>query len=304
MRQQRTIILGGLLAAAVAIVVAGVAAADRQGDRRERGGRVERDQDRDGGPERRMLRLDGRGSQIGVMVRDTEGAASGVEIDAVEDGSAAAKAGVKRGDVVVDFDGERVRSARQLTRLVQETPSGRAVKMTLLRGNARQTVDITPESGTAMAWNFDFGPEMERDIERGVRRGLRNLPDLSGLPGPMFDFRFDGLPGMPGRGRLGVDVQPLSEQLADYFGVTGGGVLVSSVAKESPAEKAGVHAGDVITTVNGSVVRTGEELVQALNRRDDDTVTLGVTRDRKALSLKATIERARPNRPGRMARPA
>jgi S1-C subfamily serine protease len=46
----------------------------------------------------------------------------------VEADSAAAKGGVKAGDVVVEFDGERVRSARQLTRLVQETPAGRAVK--------------------------------------------------------------------------------------------------------------------------------------------------------------------------------
>lgn len=308
MKQLRTIMFGGLLAAVVAVLVVGVAAQSRQDDRRDRAARSERDQDRTRdtfGADRRVLRLDGRGSQIGVMIRDAEGAASGVEIDAVEDGGAAAKAGVQRGDIVVEFDGERVRSARQLTRLVQETPAGRAVKMTLLRDGARQTVDITPASGTAMSWNLDLGPDMEREIERGVQRGLRDLPDVPGLLAPMFDFRFDGLPGMPGRGRLGVEVQPLSDQLADYFGVKGGGVLVSSVTRDSPAEKAGVHAGDVITTVNGAPVRDAGDLVQELNRHDDTAaVTLGVIRDKNALTLEATIERPRATRGSRPGRPA
>jgi hypothetical protein len=53
----------------------------------------------------------------------------------------------------------------------------------------------------------------------------------------MFDFRFDGMPGMAAsRARLGVQVETLSDQLAEYFGVKGGGVLVSTVTAASPAE--------------------------------------------------------------------
>lgn len=295
MRYQRTFIFGGLLAAAVAAAVAGVGAQPGSGtqERRER-----RDRDmvvvEPGDGARRAIRLDGRGSQIGVMVSDPEGQATGgVRIDGVDEDSPAAKAGVKEGDVVVEFDGERVRSARQLTRLVQETAEGRTVKMTVTRGTARQTLDITPEASTAAAWNFRVEPEFHAEIERGLR-GLRELPDRGG---PMFDFRWrepgDGVPGMrASRGRLGVQVETLSNQLAEYFGVKGGGVLVSSVTADSPAQKAGLKAGDVITAVNGTAVRDAGELVEELGEsRDGREVRLDVVRDKKTTTVTATLER-------------
>ncbi len=328
MKLQRMAAFGGLLAAAVTVVVAGVAARFNDGDRngapsavergtQDAGSRVERGDRRErtvvAPHDRRVIRLDGRGSQLGVLVSDGDAAAKpGVRIDGVDDGSAAAKAGVQEGDVVVEFDGERVRSARQLTRLVQETPPGRAVKMTVLRGSARQTLDVTPESSqTAFNWNGRDGAEIRadlrgtvaRDIEREIERGLRDLP-RSGQP--MFDFRLDGrIPGTRGPGRLGVQVESLSDQLAGYFGAATGGVLVSSVTKESPAEKAGLRAGDVITTVNGTAVRDAGELVEELSEaKDGAEVSIGILRDKKASTVKATLEAPRGSRARRSTRPA
>ena len=282
MRYQRTIILGGILAAVVGVAVAGVAA-QRKGDSVFIGP--------DGAG--RTIRLDGRGSQIGVLVSDPEApATTGVRIDGVDEDSPAAKAGVKEGDVVVEFDGERVRSARQLTRLVQETPDGRTVKMTVTRGGARQTLDITPAASSA-AWSFNFdGPELHAEIERGLR-------DFRGMPqrgGPMFDFRFDGMPGMAAsRARLGVQVETLSDQLAEYFGVKGGGVLVSAVTADSPAEHAGLKAGDVITAVNGTAVRDAGELVDELREAGDGReVRLDVVRDKTSTTVTATLAPAPP----------
>jgi serine protease Do len=299
MRYKRTFIFGGLLAAIVGVAVAGVGA-QRDGGTQEQRDRRDRDMVlvEPGDGARRAIRLDGRGSQIGVIVSDPEGpGAGGVRVDGVDEDSPAAKAGVKEGDVVVEFDGERVRSARQLTRLVQETPEGRSVKMTVTRGAARQTVDITPEASTAAAWNFRVEPEFRAEIERGLR-GWRERPDRGG---PMFDFRwrepaerrFDGVPGMPpARGRLGVQVETLSDQLADFFGVKGGGVLVSSVTADSPAQKAGLKAGDVITAVNGTAVRDAGELVEELGESGDGReVRLDVVRDKKSTTVTATLER-------------
>jgi serine protease Do len=242
----------------------------------------------------RALRLDGRGSQIGVSVSDPAGAVAGVRIDEVDEAGPAAKAGIRAGDVVVEFDGERVRSARQLARLVQETAEGRQVKMTITRDGARQTVDITPQA-SAMAWNFPIDePRLRNEIERGLRR----LPELGG---PAFDFHFDdrrdGLP-MPGmRGRLGVQVETLSDQLAEYFGVKGGGVLVSSVTADTPAHKAGLKAGDVITSVNGTAVRDTRELMDEIRRDERTELRLDVVRDKKTMTLTATVERPAPRRP-------
>lgn len=308
MKGQRMAVYAGVLATAIVGAVAGLAAradeAQTSGEARrtDRDRRVERQVYVAPG-DRRVIQLDGRGSQLGVMVSDLDDQKDGgVRIDDVEQGSAAEKAGVKAGDIVVEFDGERVRSARQLTRLVQETQAGRAVKMTVRRGSDRQTLDVTPEAREAFAWNGRFGPELEREIERGIEQGLRGLPRGGE---PFFNFRFDGIPSMGARGRLGVQVEGLSDQLAEYFGVKDGGVLVAGVTADSPAAKAGVKAGDVITKVNGEAVKDAGDLVAALRDvKDDGAVTLDIVRDKKATSLKATIEPRRPSRPARSARPA
>jgi S1-C subfamily serine protease len=307
MKGQRMAVYAGLLTTAVVTAVAGLAA--RGGDALTGGEQQRADRERQverqiyvAPGDRRVIQLDGRGSQLGVMVSDTDDA-TGVRIDTVEDGSAAAKGGVKAGDLVVEFDGERVRSARQLTRLVQETPAGRGVTMTVRRGNDRQTLKVTPDARESFAWNGRLGPELEREIERGVERGLRDLPQRIE---PFFNFNFEGgMPAIGARGRLGVQVEGLSDQLATYFGVNDGGVLVAGVTADSPAAKAGVKAGDVITKVNGEAVKDPGDLVQALGQvKDDGAVALDIVRDRKATSLKATIEPRRPSRPARGGRPA
>jgi S1-C subfamily serine protease len=93
---------------------------------------------------------------------------------------------------------------------------------------------------------------------------------------------------MQGRGRLGVNVQELTSELAAYFGVKDG-LLVNSVQADTPAAKAGIKAGDVIGSVNGKAVATANELVKELADKDGE-VTIGVTRDKQALSLKAALE--------------
>ena len=244
---------------------------------------------------RNMFVLDGRGSQLGVMVSDVDGkAASGVKIDEVNADSPAEKAGIKAGDVIVEFDGEKVRSARQFTRLVQETPEGQSVSIALMRDGKKQTVNATPESGR-MTWNF-------REPGTGSREPQIHgfaIPDMREfnyrLPDPGFRFPEP-------KGKLGVQVQSMSRELEEYFGAKNGGALVSSVTPDSAASKAGIKAGDVITSVNGRSVSDGDDLI---NKLEDITgeATIVVMRDKKELTLKATIERPRPQSPRPASRP-
>ena len=272
--------------------------------------------------------LDGRGSQLGVRVEDLtaeeikklDGVSGGVRIDDVDQESPAAKAGLRAGDVVVEFDGERIRSARQFSRMVEETVGGRTVTLGVVRDGKRQTLDVTPES-RAFAWGFD-GDRIGRDIARGLRDleprfreiepRLRDLePRFRELEPRMREFRFDDAPGLnfdfdtliPGsvRGRLGVQLESLSPQLAEYFGVKDGGVLVSGVTRESAAEKAGLKAGDVIVSLDGDRVRDYDDLLNELRDKSGD-VTIGIVRDKKEMTLKATIEELKP-RVRRLARP-
>ena len=259
--------------------------------------------------DRNVMVLDGRGSELGAMVSDVEAksATAGVKIDEVHSDSPAEKAGLKAGDIVVDYDGERVRSARQFTRLVQETPEGRSVAIGIMRDGKKQTVNATPEAGR-MTWNF--GPDVDRAL-REAERGMRGFH--FDVPAPYFDFRYDDrdnreprrfeyrvpqefrvpVPGYGfGRGRLGVTVQSLTDELEEFFGAKNGGALVSSVSKDSAAAKAGIKAGDVIVSINGKAVSDTRDLTDALEDITGDA-TIVVLRDKQEMTLKATLERIR-----------
>ncbi len=239
----------------------------------------------------RTLRVFGDGgARIGVSIRDVDpGAVSGAEVEQVQDDSPAAKAGLQKGDVITQFDGERVRSARQLSRLVGETPAGRSVPVTLMRSGRQMDLQVTPE---ASEQSGPFGRQMRQ------MPGFRfELPDAA-------HGRFvprEGFPSWSGRARLGVSIQGMTPQLAEYFGAREG-VLVTSVREDSPAGKAGLRAGDVITSVNGKPVTSPADLMEAV-RESGEAAKITYVRDRKAADLDIVLPsgrdegRARPSRP-------
>jgi serine protease Do len=239
--------------------------------------------------------FDGFGGSIGVNVRDVsaeEGqraklsSAEGAYVTQVEDGSPAQKAGIQSGDIIVEFDGERVRSARQLSRLVRESPDDRTVKSTIVRDGSRRTVELMPSSDRA----WFAVPDLS-----GLERQMRDLAQR-------FEFRYDGPNGRGfggwysgARSRLGVSLSNVSDQLAAYFGVKDG-VLVTSVDADSPAGRAGLKAGDVITAVNSRSVSDPSDVLEEVRRADSGgSLALTVTRDKKELKLSAKMpEHERP----------
>lgn len=297
-------ILAVLLVTAVVAAVSTLAAQGRSDEQRSRQAQAS--------AQLQGMTLVGPGARIGVSVDDLNeqelkaaaGAPSGVLIEEVGQDSPASKAGLLKGDIVVDVDGERVRSARQFSRLIQETPEGRSVRLGVVRDGKRQTVDVRPEARA-----FGFGPDSQfyAQIEPKLREQWRQLePKLRELEPqfkrefrynePSFDFDFDRLmPFVSPRARLGVQLDELTPQLAEYFGAKNGGVLVSSVATASAAEKAGIKAGDVITSVDGTAVRGGSDLVAQLRDKSGE-ISLGIVRDKKESTMKATIEAPTPRR--------
>ena len=103
-----------------------------------------------------------------MSIRDVDGsdktkAAGRVVIESVDEDSPASKAGLKTGDIVTEFDGERVRSVRQFTRLVSETPEGRTVATVVMRDGQRVTVNVTPEArGTRSACSGVIAEPLEQ----------------------------------------------------------------------------------------------------------------------------------------------
>jgi len=245
--------------------------------------------------DRSLMMLAGRGAEIGVRIAD--GATTGVVIEEVQPESPAEKAGLKQADVIVEFDGEPVRSARQFGRLVQETAPGRTVKATITRDGQRREVQITPAEGPR-AGLFRDGDGVHGFGNFGDLRELERFRDRM----PPFNFNFDfDVPGVLSGRRLGVGVDELTDQLAQYFGAKDG-LLVTSVADGSAASRAGLRAGDVITSVNGRAVRSRADLVQELRDAPGEEITIGILRDKKESTVTARIEATR--RPARGARPA
>ncbi|MGH9314494.1 MAG: PDZ domain-containing protein [Vicinamibacterales bacterium] len=231
----------------------------------------------------------GGGAHIGIAVRDMDDAdakrekatQAGVVIDEVYSESPASRAGLKAGDVVVEFDGERVRSARQFSRLVAETPEGRSVKLGAVRDGQRLTVDITPEAGRGLNSEWKIGEEFARlnDMEVDIPK---LLPKIA-VPG--FDVMT-----LARTARLGVQIETLTPQLATYFGAKRG-ALVANVEEGSAAEKAGLRAGDVITAIDGRTIEDTDDIRRALRGTHDGAeVSIEIVRDRKSQTLKAKLE--------------
>lgn len=242
----------------------------------------------------------GGGSRIGVSIRDVEASdktksTAGVVIESVDEESPAAKAGLKAGDIVVEFDGERVRSVRQFTRVVSETPEGRSVAAAVMRDGQRVTVNVTPESGNAFRF-FDgerWTPFEQLRRWESVPAPAR--PAIPSRPTPPATPRAAPLPPSlerffwSGSNQLGITASDLEPQLAEYFG-TKEGVLVSSVNTDSPAAKAGLKAGDVIVSFNGNTVDSPSDLRTRIRNLDGGEFTLGIVRDKKSMTLKGKLE--------------
>jgi serine protease Do len=239
----------------------------------------------------------GQGRHIGVSIRDLSAdelkngkTSAGVVIDEVEADSPAEKAGFKVGDVVVEFDGERVRSSRQFIRLVTETPEGRPTATVVVREGQRVTVTVEPRaSGSISLWN-----DRALLLDRPFTYDMPKISPPIALKRDAFPPKLESLLGASGQ--LGISVDQLSPQLSEYFGVKEG-VLVTTVRDKSNASTAGVKAGDVITSLNGGLVATPSDLRRRSQRLESgDAFTLEIVRDRKPMTLKGKIEPPQPRK--------
>jgi serine protease Do len=215
------------------------------------------------------------GSFLGVGIKDVEAdrakalklkEEAGVEITRVDENSPAEKAGLRSGDVILEYNGQHIEGIEQFSRLVHETPAGREVKLGVFRNGANQT--IVAKIGSRRAATvapFDFG-------NLSVR-----IPDI---PHTFMGWRSS---------LLGVEVESLEGQLAEFFGVKDGGVLVRSVSQGTAAEKAGIKAGDVITRVDDSKVASASDLTSRLRMYRGKSVPMVLLRDHKEVTVSVTV---------------
>lgn len=197
-------------------------------------------------------------SQLGVMIQpvtpelarefqlpDSKGALVGE----VTRRSPAERAGVKNGDVIVEFDGRAVEDSRHLRMMVAQTPPGASVRLKLIRDGREQTLTVTLEEAPAGG-----GGRADRG-SGGLRRGGSAADVLDGVSIDELDARTRRQFDIPGR------VQ---------------GVVVTDVDPASPAAGAGLQPGDVIQEIDRKPVESVDEAIELSRRIKGDRVLLRV----------------------------
>lgn len=244
-----------------------------------------------------LTALSDGGSWLGVETREVTAdtakelklpAERGVLLSEIVPDSPAAKAGLKANDVVIEVNGQRIEGMAQFRRMIREIPPGRTLQLTVWRDGKAQTISVA------------LGKAEER------RHAWAKA-----FPSRDFVFRMPEMPKMEwgggaifiARPKLGIDAEDLDGQLGSYFGAPDGeGVLVRGVNAGSPAEKAGLKAGDVIIKLDGERIRTVGDLREKLaEKREKKTASLGVLRNRSEISLNIEIEQPKPLKPKKLA---
>jgi serine protease Do len=170
--------------------------------------------------------------------------------DVMEDGPAAA-AGLKQGDVILEFDGKPVEDSAALPLLVARTPVGRKVEVKVIRDGEPKTLTVT------------IAELKDEEVELATTGTVEDM---------------------------GLTVQTLTADLAENLGLEASlkGVVVTQVEPDGPAGEAGLRRGDVILEVNRKVVRNTSTYREALKsagkgksvlflvRRGDNTIFLAV----------------------------
>lgn len=280
MLKRGLLVLGGIAVLALGAVAF---SATRAGD----------DPDKDKREVKKVVIFRSGGSWLGVQIADIDAERAkeiglkeemGAEIQSVSEGSPAEEAGLKKGDVILEYQGTRIEGVAQLTRLVRETPAGRNASLRVWSDGATRSVQVKVG---------------EREPDRPGRMHWRHAPDAPEPPEPphppLIDLEEFDIPDVPdvrvllgqhGGPRLGAVVDTVGSQLAEFFGVKqGGGVLVKSVRKGGPGDEAGLRAGDVIVRIDDEEVEDEGDLRMAMRERRGKEFKLTVVRDRREQTL-------------------
>jgi hypothetical protein len=224
---------------------------------------------------------------LGVMLSDVTPelvkdkdlkAKEGAYVTEVVEESPADSAGIKEGDVIVEFGGRKISDAQDLVKAVQKLEPGKSVSLVVMRGADKKTL------------NAVLGTAPKKKIEKVIVR-------KSGPGGLNFSFpqlpppRIFGGTCLTGKPVFGLKIRTLNEQLAEYFGAPGNkGVLVEEVTKDGKADKAGFKAGDVIVKAGQKTVKQVEDFRKIWGAYDEgEKVPIEIIRkgNRMTLNLEA-----------------
>jgi len=230
-----------------------------------------------------VMQVNSSGSYLGIQMDDVTAAnmskyklssEKGVIVRSVQKRSPAEDAKLQEDDVILEYGGYQVWSASQFARLVEETPVGRKVDLVVSRDGKRIT--LAAQIGTHESRRSENPMEILPDDRSG--QFFHNFPFR-------LNPRDQDLKEPAQKPRLGMQLLPLTDQLAEHFGVPGKkGALISSVEEGSPAQGK-LLSGDVITRADSKEIRDPEDLIRSVNEKSEGSLTLKVIRDKKDITV-------------------
>jgi len=202
---------------------------------------------------------------------DMDDDVEGVLIAEVLDDSPADEAGLEDGDVVTAIDGEEMESVTDLVATIKDHSPGDEIRVDVIRDGRRRTFEV------------QLG---KSDMDYGVKR--ITIPDMSHIGDDVHKWVREW---KDDRGYLGVHILDLNEDLGQYFKVKEGeGVLITEVADDSPAEDAGLMAGDVVLEYDGKeVTGTGKFRKYVARTEPGEEVSLVVKRKGRTKTFEVEI---------------
>lgn len=226
--------------------------------------------------------------------------ARGAEIVLVDHDAPAGKAGLREHDVILQMNGQEIEGEMQIRRMLHESPPGTTIVLLISRDGQPMTVTTQmadQEEVEHQAWEQHLaasGPQNGPQTQ-----GTDSDPSVgaAGLTPPVRGGNSFLGPMPLDASSSGAMLETLSAQLAEYFGAPGGvGLLVRSVAANSPAALAGMRAGDVVRSVNGRAVSNSADWGHAIRESRGRPVTVVVLRDKKEQTLTLTPDAKKRSR--------
>jgi len=239
------------------------------------------------------------GSQgyLGVCIADVEADKAqalklkevrGAVITLIDHDAPAGQIGLKVNDVVLAMNGQNVDSADQLRKMLREIPAGHAVSLEISRDGNIQTLAV--QLADRKALRHDVWDKIDND--NGVTAPAPTMGILAGGGG---DAPVPGgfhLPFFVSNLNVGALVEPLTAQMAEYLGVSGG-LMVKQVTRKSEAATAGFHAFDVILKVGADSIATSADWERALRSNAGKPVPVTILRDKRQQVLNLQVDSKR-----------
>ena len=211
----------------------------------------------------------------------------GAIITLIDHDAPAGQIGLKVNDVVVQLNGQDVEGAEQLRRMLREIPAGRNVSIEISRDGNLQTLAVQLADRRVMeheVWSkLGTGEDVFAQGQgMGILEGGGDAPLPGGFHMPFFGSSLN----------VGVSVEPLTLQMAEYLGVPSG-LMVREVARKSEAAVAGLKACDVILKVGAVAISTMGDWERVLRANQGKPVQVTVLRDRKQQTLTLQVDSKR-----------